>query len=159
MLTHARAAVAPRSAPPNLQLLPPEPWAALLDQLGSIEDEASIIVLGRDGPELMCALLRAGAPNVTHLCSHKRLDGESASLVIIPNLTSLDWLHGALPALRRALSTNGRIVLCADPLASMQTDMRRSLTLNGFTAIRAERASGRLVVNAELPAFGLRRCA
>ena len=159
MLTHAHAAVAPRSAPPSLQLQPPEPWAALLDRLGSIEDETSIIVLGRDGPDLMCALLRAGAPNVTHVCSHERLEAESASLVIIPHLPSLDWLQGALPALRRALSTNGRIILCTDPLPSMQTDIRRGLALNGFTAIRVERASGRLVMSAELPAFGLRRCA
>jgi hypothetical protein len=159
MLTHARAAVAPRSAPPSLQLQPPEPWAALLDQLGSIEDETSIIVLGRDGPDLMCALLRAGAPNVTHLCSQQRLEADSASLVIVPHLPSLDWLQAALPALRRALSTNGRIVLCTDPLPSMQSDIRRSLTLHGFTAIRVARVSGRLVISAELPAFGLRRCA
>ena len=158
MLTHARAAVAPRSAPPSLQLQPPEPWAALLEQLGPIEDEASIILLGRDGPDLMCALLRAGAPNVIHLCSHERLEAES-SLVVIPNLPSLGWLHAALPALRRALSTNGRIVLCTDSLPSMQIHIRRCLALHGFTVIRAERASGRLVLSAELPAFGLRRCA
>jgi hypothetical protein len=164
MLTHARAAVVPRSAPPaagapSLQLQPPEPWAALLDQLGSIEDETSIIVLGRDGPDLMCALLRAGAPNVTHLCSHQRLEADSASLVIIPHSPSPDWLRMILPALRRALSANGRIVLCTDPLPSMQSDIRRSLTLHGFTSIRVARASSRLVISAELPAFGLRRCA
>jgi hypothetical protein len=157
MLTHARAAVAPRLAPPSLPLQPPEPWGALLDSLSSIEDETSIIVLGRDGPDLMCALLRAGAPNVTHLCSHERLEGDSASLVIIPHFPSLDWLQAALPALRRALSTNGRIALCIDPLLSLQTQVRRVLTLNGFSAIRAARASGRLVLSAELPAFGLRR--
>lgn len=159
MLTYARTAVAPHRAPPSLSLQPPEPWAALLDSLGSIEDEASIIVLGRDGPDLMCALLRAGAPNVTHLCSPERLDADSASLVIIPNLPSVDWLRAALPTLRRALSTNGRIALWIDPLPSMQTHIRHSLTLHGFTAILTSSVPGRLVVRAELPAFGLRRCA
>ena len=103
MLTHARAAVAPRRAPPSLPLQPPEPWAALLDSLGAIEDEENIIVLGRDGPDLMCALLRAGAPQVTHLRTHERLEAGSASLVIVPHVTSLDWLETALSSIRRAL--------------------------------------------------------
>jgi hypothetical protein len=159
MLTHAHTASAPHRALPNLSLQPPEPWAALLDSLGSIEDEASIIVLGRDGPDLMCALLRASAPNVTHLCSPERLDPDSASLIILPHLPSVDWLRTALPALRRALSTNGRIALCIDPLPSIQTLIRRVLTVNGFTAIHTRSALGQQVVSAELPAFGLRRYA
>src|SRR4051794_8228903 len=69
MLTHARAAVAPRRAPPILPLRPPETHTALLETLGAIEDEEHILVLGSDGPDLMCALLRAGAPQVTHLRS------------------------------------------------------------------------------------------
>lgn len=144
---------------PNCVSRPPERWAALLDTLGSIEHEPSIIVLGRDGPDLMCALLRAGALNVTHLCSHERLEADSATLVIVPHIPSRDWLQAALPALRRSLSANGRIALCVDPLPSMQTYMRRSLTLLGLTAIRMRSVLGRLVVTAELPAFGLRRCA
>jgi hypothetical protein len=63
MLTHVRAVAAPRRAPPSPPLQPPEPAAALLDSLGAIEDEEHILVLGRDGPDLMCALLRAGAPS------------------------------------------------------------------------------------------------
>ena len=106
----------------------------------------------------MCALLRTGAANVTHLCSPERLDADSASLVIIPKLPSVDWLRAALPTLRRALNSNGRIALWIDPLPSMQTLIRRSLTLNGFTAIHTRSALGGLVVRAELPAFGLRRC-
>ena len=159
MLTHARAAVAPRRAPPSLTLQPPEPWGALLDGLGAIEDEASIVVLGRDGPDLMCALLRAGAPQVTHLCSYERLESDSASLVIVPRVPSLDWLETALSPIRRALVANGRLTFCVDPLATTQTRVRRMLTLQGFTAIRAGRAAGRLVLSAEVPAFSLRRCA
>jgi hypothetical protein len=159
MLTHARAAVAPRRAPPSLTLQPPEPWATLLDNLGAIEDEASIVVLGRDGPDLMCALLRAGAPQVAHLCSHERLESETASLVIVPRVTSLDWLETALSPIRRALVANGRLTMCVDPLASAQTRARRMLTPHGFTAIHASRAAGRLVLSAEVPAFSLRRCA
>jgi hypothetical protein len=109
MLTHTRAAVAPRCALPSLPLQPPEPWAALLDSLGAIEDEENIIVLGGDGPDLMCALLRAGAPQVTHLRMHERLEAGSASLVIVPHVPSLDWLEVALSPVRRALIANGRL--------------------------------------------------
>ena len=159
MLTHARAAVAPRRAPPSLSLQPPEPWAALLDCLGTIEDEPNIVVLGRDGPDLMCALLRAGAPQVTHLCSHDHLESGTTSLLIVPRVPSLDWLDSALPTIRRALLTNGRLAVCVDPLPATQQRVRRTLTLHGFTAMRATRAEGRLLITAELPTLSLRRCA
>ena len=158
MLTHARAAVAPRRAPP-LTLQPPEPWAALLEALGEIEDENHILVLGRDGPDLMCALLRAGAPQVTHFRSYERLEADSTSLVIVPHVPSLDWLEGALSPIRRALFANGRLAVCVDPLPNTQNRVARMLKLHGFTAIRASRAAGRLVLSAEVPAFGLRRYA
>ena len=44
MLTHVHAVAAPRRAPPSLPLQPPEPGAALLDSLGTIEDEEQILV-------------------------------------------------------------------------------------------------------------------
>jgi hypothetical protein len=157
MLTHVRAVAAPHRAPPSLPLRPPEPGTALLDSLGAIEDEEHIVVLGRDGPDLMCALLRAGAPQVTHLRSHERLEADSASLVIVPHVPSLDWLESAMSSIRRALFANGRLALCVDPLPTMQSRLRRLLSQHGFTAIRARRESGRLVLSAEVPAFDLRR--
>lgn len=159
MLTHARAAAAPRRAPPNPPLQPPEPGAALLEVVGEIEDEERILVLGRDGPDLMCALLRAGAPQVTHLCSCERLEAGSASLVIVPRIPSLDWLENTLSAIRRALIANGRLIVGIDPLPAAQTRLRRRLQLHGFTAIRVSDAVGRLAVSAEVPAFSIRRCA
>jgi len=158
MLTHASAARAPRRAPPTLSLKPPEPWAPLLDSLGGVDDE-HIIVLGKDGPDLMCALLRAGAPQVTHLCTHERLEADSASLVIVPRPGAPDWLTGALPSIRRALGPNGRLALCIDPLPSVQSRIRRLLTLHGFAGVRASRAGGRQMLCTEVPAFGLARCA
>src|SRR5215472_14027895 len=124
MLTHARVAVAPRRAPPSLSLQPPEPWVALLEDLGTVADEPNIIVLGRDGPDLMCALLRAGAPKVTHLCSHERLEAVSASLIMMPRIRSLDWLEAALPLIRHALIANGRVAIAADPVPSARNGIR-----------------------------------
>ena len=159
MLTHTRAAVAPRRALPSLPLQPPEPWAALLDSLGAIEDEENIIVLGSDGPDLMCALLRAGAPQVTHLRTHERLEAASASLVIVPQVTSLDRLATALSSIRRALAPSGRLAICVGPLLATQNRVRRLLAQHGFAAVRSARAAGRQVLSAEVPSFGLRRSA
>jgi predicted RNA binding protein YcfA (HicA-like mRNA interferase family) len=157
MLTHVRAVAAPRRALPSPPLQPPEPGAALLHSLGAIEDEDHIVVLGRDGPDLICALLRAGAPQVTHLRSHDRLVADSASLVIVPHVPSVDWLESALSSIRRVLFTNGRLVLCVDPLPTIQSRIRSLLSQHGFTAIRTRHVAGRLMLNAEVPAFDLRR--
>ena len=159
MLTHARTVAAPRRAPPSLPLQPPELGAALLESLGAIEDEDNIVVLGRDGPDLMCALLQAGAPKVTHRHSFERLESDSASLVILPQVPSLDWLERALSPIRRALIDNGRLAVCVESLPTIENRVRRMLTLHGFTAIRANPAVGHQVLSAEVPAFGLRRCA
>ena len=159
MLTHVRAAAAPRRAPPSLPLKPPEPGSSLLDSFGAVEHEDHIIVLGGDGPDLMCALLRAGAAQVTHLRSFERPEADSASLVVVPHVPSIDWLASALPRIRRALTVNGRLAVCVDILPRLENAVRRMLTLHGFMAIRANHAAGRLVLRAEVPAFGFRRCA
>jgi hypothetical protein len=158
MSTHLHRAVRNAALPvPPLQSL--EPGAALLQSLDSVEDESHILVIGKDGLNLMCALLRAGAAQVTHLCSHERPDADSASLAIVPNVPSVDWLASALPTIRRALHINGRLVLSAADYPTIQQSVRRILVLNGFSAIRAYSVGGKYVFHAELPAFGLRRCA
>jgi hypothetical protein len=141
MLTHLRAAAVPRRALPSHLPQPPEPGAALIESLGAVDDEDHILLLGEDGPDLMCALLRAGAPHVSHLRNPERLEADSASLVIVPHVRSVDWLAGVLVRIHT------------------ENAIRRLLTLHGFTAIRVNRALGCQVLSAEVPAFGLRRCA
>ncbi len=112
MVTHIRAAAAPRRAPPT----PPH----LLQNRGPICSKASarsrtrttyVVHRQATAPDLMCALLRAGATQVTHLCPQDRPEAASASLVIVPQVASLGWLAGALPSIRRALIANGRLVV------------------------------------------------
>jgi hypothetical protein len=57
------------------------------------------------------------------------------------------------------LMANGRLAVCIDNLPTTQNAVRRTLIVHGFTAIRARRAPGCQVLTAEVPAFGLRRCA
>jgi hypothetical protein len=157
MLTHAPDVLETGRAVPGLLLQPPELRATLFESLGSIEDEDNILVLGGDGPDLMCALLRAGARNVTHLRAFERLEAGSASMVIVPRVRSLDWLDSRLSSIRHALVDNGRLVVCAHPLPINQIRVRRMLNLHGFTAIRINQREGCQIVSAEAPAFGHRR--
>lgn len=142
-----------------LQAEPPERRAVLIDHLDAIEDEDNILVIGQDGPELMCALMRAGAARVTHLRLQDRPEADSASLAILPQVPSIDWLSNALPAIRRALHVNGRLVLSLAAQPITRNLLRRILALHGFTAIHANRTGGGQILTAELPAFGLRRTA
>jgi hypothetical protein len=159
MLTPVHLADASRRVPHLLPRQPSEPSEALPNGLGPLKDEWHIIVLGNGGLALMCALLRAGAPRVTHLCSHERLEAASVSLVIVPRATSVEWLEAALPRVRRALITNGRLALFVDPLPKTRNRIERTLRLHGLSAMRATREAGRLLLTAEVPDFGLRRCA
>jgi hypothetical protein len=109
-----------------------------LAAFGPVDEEDHILVLGGQGPELMCALLRAGATNVTHLRAHERPEADSASLVIVPLVRSLDWLATALPSIRRALMTPGRLVVHAGDLSTLQTEVRRMLTLYDMSVIHVE---------------------
>jgi hypothetical protein len=158
MMPSAYAATAPRRVPPST--IPPDPGhqptqpeSNPVAWLGPVEDEDHILVLGGQGPELMCALLRAGASNVTHLRAHERPEAGSASLVIVPRVPSLDWLATALPAIRRALTAHGRMVIRAggQTAAQNQTQIRRMLILLGMTAIRAIATDDGQMLSAELP--------
>jgi hypothetical protein len=132
-------------------------WPAALDvavsagAFGPVEDEDHILVLGGQGPELMCALLRAGAANVTHLRAYDRPEADSASLVIVPRVNSLDWLATVLPSIRRALTATGRIVLLAGTQPATVTQIRRMLRLHGLSVIHVQTTSDGQAISAERP--------
>jgi hypothetical protein len=151
MQSSAQVATAARHVPPNPTALTPASDIVPIAWLGSVEDEDHILVLGGPGPELMCALLRAGASNVTHLRACERTEANSVSMIVVPRIPSLDWLATVLPSLRRTLTARGRIVLIADGQRMTQIQIRRMLTLQGLSAIRARPTSDGQVVIAERP--------
>jgi hypothetical protein len=136
MFPSAQAVHAPPRVPPSTSASPQEPGALPRDTFGAVEDEDHIVVLGGQGPALMCALLRAGAPNVTHLRAHERPEAGSASLLVAPRLPSLDWLAAVLPSIRRGMAEGGRLVIHTGTQSSMQTPIRRMLILHGLRSIR-----------------------
>jgi hypothetical protein len=146
MLSSIQAVRAPRRIP-----APSETGTSPIAGLGPIGDEDHILVLGGQGPELMCALLCAGATNVTHLRAHERPETNSANLVIVPRMPSVDWLATALPSIRRALTADGRLVVYTGNHPTTLTQIRRMLTLHGLSAIHTRATSDGQMINAERP--------
>jgi hypothetical protein len=152
MLSSTHATAVPQVMLPRASQQPEEAGVGVAPgALGAVEDEDHILVLGGQGPELMCALLRAGAANVTHLRAFERPEADSASLVIVPRVNSLDWLATALPSIRRALTAHGRIVVLAGTEAGIVTQVRRMLTLHGLSEIHVQTIGDGQVVSAERP--------
>jgi hypothetical protein len=151
MLSSTHATGMPQGMLAGGSLHSPETGADRIEAFGPVEDEDHILVLGGQGSELMCALIRAGATNVTHLRAFERPEADSASLVIVPWVASLDWLATALPSIRRALSAQGRIVLLAGSQAKTVAQIRRMLTLHGLSAIHTQSTEDGQVVSAERP--------
>ncbi len=152
MLSSTHATAMPQGMQPRASMQPAEAGVAVtLDAFGPVEDEDHILVLGGQGPELMCALLRAGATNVTHLRAHERPEAGSASMLVVPRVPSLDWLATALPSIRRALTPHGRIVVLAGGQPGIVTQIRRMLTLHGLSAIHVQTTSDGQAVSAERP--------
>lgn len=145
MPTPIRAAGAVCRAHPESPLQSPEPplqsrepGGDLLEKIGDVEHE-HILLLGHNEIDLMCALLRAGALEVSHLSSPELAEPESASLVIVPRLPSQDWLASALRSIGRALLPTGRLILCVATHGDMimASRIRRTLARHGYSKIRS----------------------
>jgi hypothetical protein len=149
MMPSPQTEAAPRPPPPASAPRRNDPDTVPLNTFGPIDEDDHILVLGGHGPEMMCALLRAGATNVTHLRAHERPEAGSASLVIVPRVPSLDWLATALASIRRALTSDGRLVIHAGRLTTTATEIRRMLTLHGMVSIHAKSGPDGQVFTAE----------
>ncbi len=111
MATHSLSRLRDAGGRETLPALPPLDEAAtrLVTWLGDVSTE-HVLVFGGKGLDLICALLHAGAAEATLRCSYERLEPECASLVIVPAMSSADWLASALAHIRRALIPNGRLI-------------------------------------------------
>jgi hypothetical protein len=99
---------------------PPEPWAALLDNLGSIECEEHILLLGRDGPDLMCALVHALSPIHRALFANGRLAVCVDPLPIMPDrVRRMLALHG-FTAISVSRSANLHVVSAEVPAFNLR---------------------------------------
>lgn len=141
---------------PGIKSAPPtDPARAMHAALRDVRD-AEVLVIGPHGLEVMCEPLRGGARSVTLLRMDKRPEAQSASLVVVPEAPSLEWLACVLGHARRALLAAGRLVLRVGALAGRQlaAQIRRMLRIHGYTAIVARQFGNQLLLNAEIPGCG-----
>jgi hypothetical protein len=151
-----RAVLPEKPILPDKQCTPPiDPARAMRAALRDVRDE-EVLVIGPHGLEVMCDMLRRGARSVTLLRMDKRPEAHSASLVVVPEAPSIEWLACVLGHARRALLPAGRLVLRVGALAGRQlvAQITRMLRIHGYTAIVARQSGDELVLNAEMPGFG-----
>jgi hypothetical protein len=141
--------------PGNPNTPPVDPAPAMRAALRNVRDE-EVLVIGPHGLEVMCDLLRHGARSVTLLRMDTRPEAHSASLVVVPEAPSIEWLACVLGHARRALLPTGRLVLRLGAPAGHQVvaQITRMLRIHGYTGIVARQSADELVLNAEMPGFG-----
>ncbi len=128
---------------------------ALLQLAGKVRGEHALLI-GPHALELMCALIRKGAAEVSLLRQGVRPERATADLAVATEIGNPDQALSALTHARRALTASGRLILrtAADPTGRLAKLVAQMLRLHGFSAVRATRAGDRTLVTGVLPWFG-----
>jgi hypothetical protein len=135
------------------QPVPEPPHAsALLAACGDVSDDR-VLIVGPDGLDAMCALIRQGARQVTALRHADHPEATSADLVVAPHVDTAADAAWLLAHTRRALAPFGRVVLMlptekADRLARRVAQMLPDYALS---LVRARRVGAWTLIAAERP--------
>jgi hypothetical protein len=137
---------------PHMPAPEPSLSRALLAACGDVSDDR-VLVVGPDGLDAMCALIRQGAPQVTALRHAERPEAASADLMVAPHVETMAEAEGLLASTRRALAPFGRVVLVlptqkADQLAR---HVARMLPTYALSLVRARRVGAWTLIAAERP--------
>jgi hypothetical protein len=126
--------------------------SALLAACGDVSDER-VLIVGPDGPDTMCALIRRGARQVTALRHADRPEAASADLVVAPHIGSASDAQAVLAFTRRALAPFGRVVLILPTQKGDELARRvaRMLPNHALSLVRARRVGAWTLVAAERP--------
>ncbi len=149
-----RAAARPRTISPTAATAV-DSDTALLQLAGEVGGEHALII-GPHTLELMCALLRRGAAEVSLLRHDVRPERATADLVVATEIGSPEQASSAVVHARRALVASGRLILCtnADPTGRLARLVARMLPLHGISAVRTRRAGDRTLVAGTLACSG-----
>ncbi|HXY99280.1 MAG TPA: hypothetical protein VEI03_04725 [Stellaceae bacterium] len=128
-----------------------------LEAIGDVTGRCALI-LGRDGLEIMCSLLRRGVIEAT---AQRRSDGPTPRRVNLAVVSPLDHARQAprlIAYARRALASGGWIIirLAADRNLELNNATETALAVHGFSARRRRSARGCLLLYGEAPPLGLR---
>lgn len=127
--------------------------AALHQAIGDPAGER-VVIIGHHTLDVMCAVIRMGASEVTVLRLRERPEAQEADLAILLEPSSMHETTCGVMQARRALAPTGRIVVGA--LSALSTlEVSATLRAQGFSAVHARSdGEGGGVVSAELPFFG-----
>ena len=144
---------APRAVPADASAR----YSALLDYAGPLDD-ASVLLIGSNTLELMCALIRRNCVGVTTRRPGDRPETASADLVLIADLEAVDGQ--GLAQARRALVSRGSLVLCLPTISDKTYRLvQHELRACGFDAVRFRVLGHQRLLRAEMPSFGFRATA
>jgi hypothetical protein len=117
-----------------------------------------VVVTAPDALELTCHLLRRGYRAVTMVRRCERVPAETADIVIIPRLVSLETMAPAIACARRILAPLGSLVIRVDSDGPSTGDVLPLLKQNGFSKIRTRRLGEGALIRGDLPVFGRLSC-
>ncbi len=137
------------ASPPTARAIPLSYEAALRQSIGDPAGER-VVIVGHDTLDLMCAMIRQGAAEVTRLRLRERPDAHEADLAILIGLCSAHEASCAIMQARRALAPTGRIVVGVSS-SQLTQEVAATLRTQGFADVHV---TGDGVVSAELPFFG-----
>ena len=138
-----------RTARPSAAASPLSHDAAMLQGIGDPAGDR-VVIIGHDTLDLMCAVIRQGAAEVTLLRLRERPEAHEADLAILVGLCSAQEASCAIMQARRALAPTGRIVAGASS-TQLTREIAATLRTQGFSAVHVANDG---VVTAELPFFG-----
>lgn len=124
--------------------------SALLDGVGPTTRKR-VLTLGEDTLEVLCALIRRGCTEAAELRLDDRPEAQSAHVVLVPHITSVNEARRAIAQAKRALVTHGRIIIrvASNPPSQVALDSACLLRNEGFSMVRMRALPQQVFLSAE----------
>lgn len=107
----------------------------------------------RTSVELLCGLIGRGCGAAAEQAADSPLQVETAEIVLVPQVESLDAATRAILAARRCLLPCGRIVM-QDADGTLAKPIARLLAAAGFSFVRITPGADGAIISADWPMFG-----
>ena len=139
------------ASPPAAALDPLSSEAALHDAIGEVAGE-TVVIVGHATLDVMCAVIRDGADEVSVLRLQERAEPHEADLAIIVGPTCAQEARVAIAQAQHALAPSGRVVV-GRLAAVLAQEVAAALRVHGFARVDVDGDDVEVVVRAELPFF------
>jgi len=133
-------------------------FSSFLLDLADPAPDSRIVLLGADGLELACELIRFGASDVSIARIADMPHDTRADIAIIPHAPTARLIEQSIVVARRSLHPLGRLIM-GDVPTDLLGIARAHLRLHGFRRLQSWTELDRLALRAELPLRGGVSCA